>query len=225
MLYEGVKGTGKMPEWYKADKYKTVANQAEAQFHLEKRFGAFIGAPKDGKYETPPLPEGLEGEFLTDHPMFDQVSKWAAENQFSQKAYNEMLGFLAQYEASQAPDFNAAKQEIGVDADSRINSVTTWARANLEGATFDAFRAAMSDRNAAVVFKAVEAIVAKTRQPALPKPGEIPGDAPISPLADINAMQAKIGPDGKRLYETDAKYRADVENKRMAYFKSIEQAA
>lgn len=224
-LYEGVKGVGKMPDWYKADKYKTVADQAEAYVHLEKRLGAFAGAPKEGKYEPPPMPEGIEGEFVTDHPVFTQFTDWAKENQVSQKAYNEVLGMLAQYEASKAPDFEAAKVEIGADADKRISSVATWAKANLDNDTFNAFRSAMGDSNAATVFKAVEAIIAKTRQPALPKPGEIPGDAPVSPLADIQAMQAKVGPDGKRLYETDAKYRAEVERKRMAYFKSIEAAA
>ena len=225
LLYDGVKGAGKMPEWYKADKYKTVADQAEAYVHLEKRLGAFVGAPKEGKYETPPMPEGVEGEFLTDHPLFDTFSKWAAENQFSQKAYNEAMGMLALYEASQAPDFEAAKKEIGTDADKRITDVSLWAKANLGPEEFAAFRSAMGDRNAATVFKAVEAVVAKTRQPALPKPGEIPGDAPVSPLAEIDAMQAKRGPDGKRLYEVDAKYRADVERRRVEYFKAQERAA
>lgn len=224
-LYEGVKGVGKMPDWYKADKYKTVADQAEAYVHLEKRLGAFIGAPKDGKYETPPMPEGVQGEFLTDHPLFDKFSKWAGENQFSQKAYNEALGMLAEYEASQAPDLEAAKQAIGPDADKRIADVGLWAKANLDAETFNTFRVAMGGHNAAEVFKAVEAIVAKTRQPSLKKPGEMPGDQPVSPLAEIDAMQAKRGPDGKRLYETDPKYRAMVEQKRFDYFRAQEKAA
>jgi len=225
LLYDGVKGTGKMPEWYKADKYTTVAAQAEAYSHLEKRFGAFVGAPKDGKYAVPPLPEGLEGEFLTDHPMFAEASKWAAEKQFSQEAYNEMMGMLAQYEASQAPDFNAAKVEIGEKADERINSVSLWAKANLDTETFGAFRAAMGDRNAATVFKAIEAIIAKTRQPVIPKPGDMPGDGPVSPLAEINELQAKVDPKtGKRLFETDTKFRDMVEKKRFAYFKAQEAA-
>ena len=37
-----------MPEWYKADKYKSVAEQAKAYTELEKKFGGFTGAPKDG---------------------------------------------------------------------------------------------------------------------------------------------------------------------------------
>ena len=47
-LSEGIKGVGDLPEWYKADKYKSIAEQAKAYTELEKKFGGFTGAPKDG---------------------------------------------------------------------------------------------------------------------------------------------------------------------------------
>ena len=47
-LSDGIKGVGDQPEWYKADKYKSVAEQAKAYTELEKKFGGFTGAPKDG---------------------------------------------------------------------------------------------------------------------------------------------------------------------------------
>ncbi len=224
-LYDGVKGVGDLPAWYKADRYKTVAAQAEAYAHLEKRMGAFVGAPKDGKYEVPPLPEGIEGEFQVDHPLFEQASKWAAENQFSQPAFNQMMGMLMQYEASQAPDLAEEKVAIGADADKRINEVSLWAKANLSPEQFAAYRGAMGQRGAAQVFTAIEAVVGKTRQPALPKPGDLgTGDEPVSPLAEINALQAKVDPKtGKRFYEADAAFRDMVEKKRTAYFQAAQQ--
>lgn len=222
-LYDGVKGTGKPPEWYKADKYKTVAAQAEAYSHLEKRLGAFVGAPKDGKYEMPPPPEGVEGTFDAEHPLFSTFTGWAAENQVSQKAYNDLLGMFAQYEAAQTPSMADVKAELGADADARINSVSLWAKANLTGEEFQAFRSAMSDRNAAQVFRAVEAVVAKTRQPKVPKPGDGGDAVVVGGLAAIHEMQAKIGPDGKRLYDTDPKYRQMVEAKRVEYFEAQRQ--
>jgi hypothetical protein len=217
---DGVKGVGKMPEWYKADKYKTLSAQAEAYAHLEKRLGAFVGAPKDGKYELPPPPEGVEGTFDAEHPLFSTFTGWAAENQVSQKAYNDLLGMFAQYEAAQTPNMSDVKAELGAGADARINRVSVWAKANLTGEEFNAFRSAMSDRNAAQVFKAVEAVVAKTRQPAVPKPGDGGDAVVVGGLQAIHEMQARVGPDGKRLYETDPKYRAMVEAKRVEYFNS-----
>lgn len=215
---DGVKGQGKMPEWYRADKYKTLADQAEAYHHLDKRFGAFVGAPKDGKYEIPAPPEGFDGQFDAEHPLLNTFTGWAKENQVSQKAYGELLGMFAQYEAAQMPTQADVKAEIGTEADARIGRVATWAKANLTGEEYDVFRAAMSDRNAAQVFRAVEAVVAKVRQPAMPKPGADAGTVAASGLAAIHELQAKVGPDGRRLYETDPSYRAMVEQKRVEFF-------
>ena len=47
-LSEGIKGAGDMPEWYNPSKYKSVSEQAKAYTELEKKFGGFTGAPKDG---------------------------------------------------------------------------------------------------------------------------------------------------------------------------------
>ena len=217
---DGVKGVGKMPEWYKADKYKTLAAQAEAYSHLEKRLGAFVGAPKDGKYEMPAPPEGVDGAFDAEHPLFSTFTSWAAENQVSQKAYGDLLGMFAQYEAAQTPSMSDVKAELGADADARINRVSIWAKANLTGEEFNAFRSAMSDRNAAQVFRAVEAVVAKTRQPAVAKPGEGNDSVVRGGLDAIAELQAKVGPDGKLLYNTDPKYRAMIEKKRVEYFEA-----
>lgn len=218
LLYDGVKGAGKMPEWFRADKYKTVAAQAEAFTHLERRLGAFTGAPKDGKYEPPKLPEGIEGEFDMEHPVLTAFDTWAIENQVSQKGRDEMLSLFAQYEAQQVPNFVEIKQEIGEKADERINTASLWAKANLTAAEFEEFRAVMSDKNAARVFRVVESLIGKSVQPRTAKPGDDGSAASKTTLEHINEMQAKIGPDGKRLYETDAGYRNKVEKLRMDYF-------
>lgn len=217
---DGVKGVGKMPEWYRADKYKTMAAQAEAYPHLEKRLGAFVGAPKDGKYEMPPPPEGVDGSFDAEHPLFATFTGWAAENQVSQKAYGDLLGMFAQYEAAQTPSMTDVKAELGADADARINRVSVWAKANLTGEEFNAFRSAMSDRNAAQVFRAVEAVVAKTRQATVAKPGDGSDSVLKGGLEAIAEMQAKVGSDGKLLYNTDPKYRAMIERKRVEFFEA-----
>lgn len=209
---EGVPGKGEPPEWLKTTKYKTLEEQAKAYPELEKRFGAFTGAPKEGKYEAPPVPEGLEGEFITDHPIFDKFQKWALDNQVSQQGYNAVLGMLAEYEASRAPDMAEIKKSIGEDADARITAMTQWAKANLDADGYGVLRAAMSQENAADVLKAFEQIVAKTREPA-PKPGPDVPPPGANKREEIEAMQGKLGPDGKRLYDTDPKYRAMVEQK------------
>lgn len=217
-LAEGVPGTGKPPEWYKSDKYKSVDEQAKAYPELEKRFGAFKGAPKDGKYEAPKLPENVEGEFLTDHPMFTEFTTWAAKNQLSQEAYNDVLGMLAQYEASQAPDMGEIKKAVGDNADARIAAIAQWGKANLDDAGYQTLREATAGPNAAAVFKVLEAVVAKTRQVQMPKPGQDLPAAQAGGIEAIQAAQAKKNDQGQRLYDIDPKYRAMVEKQWADYY-------
>ena len=56
-LSEDTPGKGDAPEWFKADKYKTVADQAKAYKDLEGRFGSFTGAPEE--YADVTLDENL----------------------------------------------------------------------------------------------------------------------------------------------------------------------
>lgn len=223
LLAEGVMGNGAKPEWFKADKYANVTEQAKAYGELEKRFGSFKGSPKDGKYEAPKMPEGIEGEFLTDHPVFTKFSEWAAKSQLSQEGYNEVLGLLAQYEASQVPDIAAIKQTLGADADKRIGAVTGWAKANLSAEQFALYREVGSTQAAGQVLQLMEAVIAKARATTvMPKIGDDAADAGGgSELDRINKEHARRGGDGKLLYDTDMKHRQMVESARLAYFNKL----
>lgn len=218
-------GTGNAPEWFKADKYKTVADQAKAYPELEKKLGGFTGAPADGKYKVN-MPEGVVGSLDLEHPMTKGLMEWAAQRQMSQEAFDEAIGMFAEYEASMVPSVEEVKATIGENADARIQAVGQWAQANLPADQFEQVRKAGQSVNAAQVFLALEAIVNKTRQPAMPKPGhDVPGVG-ISTEAEINALQAKINPlTGNRFYTEDAKYRANVEAMRIALYKNIQSPA
>ncbi len=223
-LGTGVQGEGEVPDWFKSDKYGSVADQAKAYPDLESRLGAFTGAPKEGVYETK-IPDGLTGEFDVEHPLFSEFGQWANKSQLSQEAYDDVLGMFARYEASLAPNMETIKTELGVDADARITAVNQWGKANFDTAQYEKFRAATSKENAADVFSLMESVIDKTRQPSMPKVGDDVIAAQPGGLAAIDAMQAKLGPNGKRLFETDAKYRAEVEQKRADYFNAMEGKA
>lgn len=221
LLAEGILGKGPKPEWFKADKYKSVEEQAKAYVELEKRFGSFTGAPKDGKYEVPPMPEGVNGEFLTDHPVFQSFNEWAAKNNLSQSGYNEVLGLLAQYEQSQVPDIAAIKQTLGENADERINAVVGWARANLSPEQFEVLKATGTTAVAGQVLQLMEAVISKvqaTKTP--PKVGDDTAAAvSVDPLEAIRKEHAKRDPaTGKLLYDIDPKHRAKVEEAYRAYY-------
>jgi hypothetical protein len=224
-LAEGVKGTGKAPEWYKADKYKTVDAQAKAYGELEKRMGAFTGAPKEGKYEFK-LPENLEGSLDKEHPLLQGFEKWAAEKQMSQEGFNEVLGMFAEYEASLVPDKAEIKAALGENAEARVQATAAWAKANLDSEQYKALMEATSGPTAPAVFKIVETLIGKTRQVKMPKVGDDITSTVVGGEEAINQMQAKLGPDGKtRLYDSDPKWREHVERTRMDFYAKAQKAA
>ena len=216
-LNDTTPGVGEKPAWFKSDKYNSVAKQAEAYVALESRMGAFTGAPKDGAYELK-LPDGVEVDMA--HPMMVGFKDWAVKNQVSNEKFNDLLGQLAQYEASQAPSMAQTKASLGPDADSRIGNVVTWAKANLDAAGFQLLRTAVSGHEAAATFKVIEQMINKSGQVRMPKPGDDVPQSGNQGLAAIDAMQAAKGADGKRLYETDPAYRRKVEQARTDYFKA-----
>lgn len=222
-LSEGVAGQGETPDWFKADKYKSVDEQAKAYLELEKRFGSFTGAPKDGVYKINP-PEGIQVEFDTEHELFQGLNKWAKESNLSQAGYDQVIGMLAQYEASMAPDMSEIKKQVGENADARISSVNQWAKSNLTEDQYKAFRSAQTQSNAADVFKAFEAVIAKTRQVPMPKPGEDVTSVTNTGLEAIQADQNKRNEKGQRLYDIDSQYRANIE-KRLMEWAAAQKAA
>lgn len=199
-----------------ADKYKTVEAQAQAYPELAKRFGAFVGAPKEGYKLELPADIGVTAEFETEDPLLKEFTTWAQGAQLSQQGFSQVLGMLAKYEAAQAPDMGQIKTEIGERADERLTAVAQWGKANLEPAVYSDLRAAMSGANAAVVFKAVEALVNKTRQPASPKPGADVVSAQAQGEAAIKAKMAERDASGQLKFMTDAVFRNDVERQLVA---------
>lgn len=221
VLAEGVQGTGKRPDWFLSDKYKNVAEQAAAYPELQKKFGSFVGAPKDGAYDNK-LPEGAGVELVGDHPLLGTFTGWAKENNLSQKGYTELLGMLGQYESQHFVDAVAVKAEIGKDADTRINAIAQWGKANLDDAGFASLRAALvpSAQTAALV-QVIEATIAKTRQTPMPKPGDdVPNLSAESQSAAIDKLMAEKTADGKQRYFVDPKFRAEVEAKRLKLFQN-----
>jgi hypothetical protein len=221
---DSVPGKGEPPAWYKADKYKNLEAQAKAYSDLEPRFGAFVGAPKDGYKLELPADLGVTGELEADSPLLKEFTTWAQSAQLSQQGFSHVLGMLAKYEASQQPDMGQIKTDIGERADERLSAVAQWGKANLDTETYEVLRTSMSGVNAAVVFKAVEALVNKTRQPVVPKPGVDVAAAQVQGEAAIKAKMAVRDESGQLKFMTDAVYRNQVEQELVAFERSKQAA-
>ena len=220
-------GTGEKPTWFKNDKYKTVAEQAAAYPALESRFGSFIGAPKDGKYEAK-IPEGVTVDMT--NPMMGAFTKWAAEKQLSQDGYNELLGMLVQYDAGFSPSGEVITQSLGDNAAARITSVAQWGKANLGADGYAALRTATAldgdihpNARVSAAFKVMEMIIAKTAQARVPRTGEPPvGGQPGSGLEAINAEYSKRDAAGKLMIDSTPGYREQMEKKLREYYAGLQ---
>ena len=130
MMSEDVKGEGEAPEWFKSNKYKTVADQAKAYSGLESKLGAFTGAPEDG-YNVE-LPEGIEAQIDAEDPMLVSFNEWATEAGLSQERHTELMGIYMNGMLEAQPSIDDEIKRMGKDAPQRINDFTSWAKANFD---------------------------------------------------------------------------------------------
>jgi hypothetical protein len=130
MMSEDIKGEGDAPEWFKSNKYKTVADQAKAYAGLESKLGAFTGAPEDG-YKVE-LPEGIDAEIDAEDPMLVNFNDWATEAGLSQEAHSKLMEIYVNGLMEAQPAIDDEIKRMGKDAPQRINDFTSWAKANFD---------------------------------------------------------------------------------------------
>lgn len=161
---DNVAGEGDKPEWYKDNKYKSVADQAKAYTELEKKLGGFTGAP-EGEYELS-FPDGVEGEWIEGDPLMDGFKTWAKENNLSQDKFTDLLHLYVGNEA-QATGVNRESElaAIGENAKGRLQAISQYAKANLSEEDYNGILQATTT---AAGVKAIEALIAQTKNTKLP---------------------------------------------------------
>ena len=204
-LTEGIKGTGQAPDWYKADKYKSVADQAKAYTELEKRFGGFKGAPKDG-YQPP---EGIE----PDDALFAELKTFAEETNMSQDAFDRAWDLLqAQSEAVEEVSLETEMAKLGDNATGRIKHVEQFMKNNLDPDTYERLRYAV---NSAESVELVEALIKSTA------PAKLPIDGVVEPggitWQAIEAEMYKKDDNGNLLRSVDRNHEAKIQRMMKEY--------
>lgn len=198
-LSDGIKGSGDTPDWYKGDKYKSVAEQAKAYTELEKKFGGFTGAPKDG-YSGP---EGIEG----DDALLQELTEFATKTNMSQEAFGDAWELLSAQ--SQAVEQVTQEQEIaslGDNAQERIKNVEGYLKNNLDAEVYEEVRNLVTDARS---IQLVEHLVRATAPARLPIDG---GDHPSGMTwADVEAEMFKKNDSGQLLRSIDSNHEAKIQ--------------
>jgi len=198
-LSDNVKGVGEMPEWYKADKYKSVAEQAKAYTELEKKFGGFTGAPKDGYA----VYDGVE----SDDALWGELVEFGNSTNMSQSALNQAWELLtAQEQAIEEVSVEAEMAKLGDNAVERIKVVEQYMKNNLDSNTYEELRYAV---NSAESVQLIEALIKSTA------PAKLPIDGYVEPggleWADIEAEMFRKDENGNLLRSVDMNHERKIQ--------------
>jgi hypothetical protein len=209
---DGVAGQGDKPEWYKADKYANITEQAKAYSELEGRFGGFTGAPE--AFEINLSDQLKEGgiEITNEDPIMSEAMNFAKEINMNQESFDKMVelyGMAKMSEASALEDYKANElQALGNNAEMRLDNLNAWANANLPENMIEGFQ---NMANSADSVKALEKLVAMTRQaPVNPDDNPAPGGVTEE---EVKKMQFETDQYGNRRINTDPAFRKEFEKK------------
>lgn len=203
LFADGVEGVGDAPEWFKSNKYKTVADQAKAYTELEGKFGAFKGAPKDGKYE-------IEGINFEENPLMATVAEWGVENQLSPEGLENLVAKVGELaKRQQDEDQAAALEALGENAQKRLADLASWGRNNLSPEEYEQFQGLAQTAGHVQV---LEKLIGMSKNSKLVKPDEITtnSNSRADQEAEIKAAYLATNERGQRLMEVDPAYRKKI---------------
>lgn len=123
---DGIKGDGQRPDWLK-ERYKSVSEQAVAYSELEKKFGEFRGAPKDGY-----VMDGIEGLDVS-NPLLKGLSETFKELNMSQAGFERVVNeYLTAQTQSYQTDIKEEMKKMGPGAEQQIAQTKQWIQNNLD---------------------------------------------------------------------------------------------
>ncbi len=177
---------------------EALQEQAKAYPELEKQFGSFAGAPKDG-YATP---EGIESE----DELFNQLVEFGKETNMSQQGLEKAWELLStQAGVSQEINQEAEMAKLGDNASERLQQVDT-ALKNKLGAKYDDV--------APLITTAEDVILAETLIKSF-APSKIAQEGAQQPqgltLEEVEKFSNAKDESGRLLRSTDAAYNAKAE--------------
>lgn len=194
-LSDGVPGSGDSPEWFKSDKYKTVADQAKGYSQLEKMYGdytnkfkSFDGAPEQYQVNSP---EGIE--LSADDPLLTSAMEWGKENNLSQSGMDSLLGLYATIEAARekAADDNFNEQVAQIENfESRADNINQFLKAN----DLEALAGQVTSKEALEQFEKLLDMAGSPKLDPASEPNTVPTED------EINKLMFETDEFGRRIY-------------------------
>ena len=165
-LSDGLAGEGDVPAWFYKDKYKTVKDQARAYAFLEKKLGAFQGAPEQYQLEYPAdFPE--ECKVCQEDPLFLFWSNIARKHNMSNALFSELYLSANLDDRIKSELFRQRELEkLGPDAEMRLERLVNWAKNNLNQDELEALQENLQTSRGLALF---EKLISLQNENHLPK--------------------------------------------------------
>ena len=113
-------GIGERPSWMPA-KYKSMADLGKSYTELEKKLGAFTGAPESYNFED----VGLDDSQL----IVQEIAAVGKELNMSQDGINKLLGRIIQAESTESTmHLEAEAKKLGDDGERMLNEFNNWTK-------------------------------------------------------------------------------------------------
>jgi hypothetical protein len=196
---ENIPGTGERPEWLK-EKYKSATDQAKAYTELEKRLGAFKGAPDE--YDL-----SLEGEEFEnvkidkENPVLQEFLEDAKKNNVSQQYVSQMLKSYAKMQKMQQPNFDKELEKLGPTGKQDLQVLLQWGNNNLSSDEISTFKSMVKTADDVRLFEKIRRIA--TRAETQPSNTRTPFESEAKIRQMIHDPR----------YDTDPIFRAEVREK------------
>ena len=153
---ENVAGTNEKPEWLQ-EKYKSVSEQAKAYGEIQKKLGAFKGAPDE--YAINIKEEGVK---LSDNdPILKEFLTDAKENNVSQEYVDKLLNTYAKGLRYGKPDPKKELEALGPNAAQDLTSLSNWAGNTLSKDELSTFQKMMTTAESVRVFQKIKSLTNK----------------------------------------------------------------
>jgi hypothetical protein len=126
-----------------------VANMIKSGYNLEKKLGAFTGAPES--YEIP-TPDYLEGDINTDDPYLQEFMTLAKDSNMSQDSFQKFMDVHLRASIAPPVDLSEMQKEIGPEFNAMRSNMAGFFKNRLDD---DSFKALNGLINSPESFKAL----------------------------------------------------------------------
>ena len=183
--------------------------QAKGYAELQKKFGSFTGAPDEYELSiSEDAAEHISMDDLANDPIYNDYRDIAKELGLNNEGFNRLAelyikGQLADIEAVDSVR-KAEMEQLGKDADRRLENIQDWARANLSAEDNESL---MDSLTTAGSVRAVESLIAKTRNAPQQQDTQ---PAPSIDSGKLREMMLAKDEYGNRKMTSDKEYAAKV---------------